>query len=136
MDTDSVIKDIKEKTGMDDSRRSDKDELAARKAALLRQGEFYRVGIVHAKANVKQGARPDAIFHRAIDHATFALRSRVDGLLRPGGASVSSLMPYALSIVGFLSRRRLVRPALGVVAVAVALGWYLQRRSQRQVGVH
>lgn len=133
MDTDSVIRDIKEKAGADPS---DQDELAARKAALLRQGEYYRVGIVHAKANVKQGARPEAIFHRAMDHATIALRSRVDGLLHPGGGSAGSLMPYAISIVGFLARRRLVKPALGVVAVAVALGWYLQRRSQRQVGAH
>ena len=73
-----------------------------------------------------------------MDHATVALRSRVDGLLHHpgGGASVGSLMPFAISIVGFLARRRLVKPALGVVAVAAALGWYLQRRSQRQVGAH
>jgi hypothetical protein len=133
MDTGSVIKNIKENMGKDE------DELAARKAALLRQGEFYRVGIVHAKANVKQGARPEAIFHRAIDTATYALRSRVDGLLHPGsgsGGSVSSLLPLAISVLGFLSRRRLVKPALGVVAAAAALGWYLQRRSQHQAGVH
>ena len=134
MDTDSVIKDIKERVG---AGTDDKDELAARKAALLRQGEYYRVGIVHAKASVKQGVRPEAIFHRAMDHASVALRSRVDGLLHPGGgASVGSLMPFAISIVGFLARRRLVKPALGVVAVAAALGWYLQRRSQRQAGAH
>ncbi len=136
MDTDSVIKDIKERAG-DGHDANDKDELAARKAALLRQGEYYRVGIVHAKANVRQGARPEAIFHRAIAHAAVALRARVDGLLHPGGgASAGSLMPYALSIVGFLARRRLVKPALGAVAVAAALGWYLQRRSQRQAGAH
>jgi hypothetical protein len=116
--------------------RADKaDELAERKAALLRQGEYYRVGIVHAKATVKQDARPEAIFHRAIDHATWALRARVDGLLQPTGVNVSSLMPYAISIMGFLSRRRLVRPALGVVVAAGALAWYWQRRS-RQVRVH
>ena len=135
MDTGTVINDIKEKIGKDE------DDLAARKAALLRQGEFYRVGIVHAKANVKQGARPEAMFHRAMDSASFALRSRIDGLLHPGshpgsGTSVSSLMPFAISILGFLSRRRLVKPAIGVLAAAAALGWYLQRRSQRQVGAH
>ena len=130
MDTGSVIKDIKDHIDKD-------DDLAARKAALLRQGEFYRVGIVHAKANVKQGARPEAIFHRAMDTATYALRSRVDGLLHPGsGSSISTLMPLALSVLGFLSRRRLVKPALGVLAAAAAVGWYLQRRSQRQVAAH
>jgi len=107
----------------------DKDDaLAERKARLLRQGEFYRVGIVHAKANIKQGARPDALFHNALDHATWAIRSRVDGILRPTGVNVSTIMPYAVSILGFLSRRRLVKPALGVLAVAAGAFYYLQHR--------
>jgi len=107
----------------------DKDDaLAERKARLLRQGEFYRVGIVHAKANIKQGARPDALFHNALDHATWAIRSRVDGILRPTGVNVSTIMPYAVSILGFLSRRRLVKPALGVLAVAAGAVYYLQHR--------
>jgi hypothetical protein len=107
------------------------DDLAERKARLLRQGEFYRVSIVHAKAHVKQGARPEALFHRALDHATFALRTRVDGLLRPTGTSVTSMMPYALSILGFLSKRRLLKPALGVGVVIAAAAWYVQRQRQQ-----
>jgi hypothetical protein len=107
------------------------DDLAERKARLLRQGEFYRVSIVHAKAHVKQGARPEALFHRALDHATWALRSRVDGLLRPTGVNVASLMPYAVSILGFLSRRRLLKPALGVGVALAAASWYLQRHRQQ-----
>lgn len=109
------------------------DALAERKARLLRQGEFYRVGIVHAKANIKQGARPDALFHSALDHAGWALRSRVDNLLRPTGINVATLMPYAVSILGFLSRRRLVRPALGVLAAAVGAALYYQHRRAKVV---
>ncbi|MES2319428.1 MAG: hypothetical protein V4631_18260 [Pseudomonadota bacterium] len=110
---------------------SKEDALAERKARLLRQAEFYRVGIVHARAGVKQGARPEALFHQAIDHASWALRSRVDGLLRPTGINVGAIMPFAVSILGFITRRRLVKPALGVLAVAAAVGLYVQQRRGR-----
>ena len=104
------------------------DELAIRKTRLKRQADFYRVGIVHAKASIKQGARPEALFHNALDHATWAVRSRVDSMLRPTGINVASIMPYAVSILGFITRRRLVKPALGVVAAAAAVAYYVQRR--------
>ena len=60
-----------------------KDALAERKTQLKRQADFYRVGIVHSKASIKQGVRPEALFHSALDHATWAIRSRVDNVLRP-----------------------------------------------------
>lgn len=109
------------------------DPLRERKARLLRQAEFYRVGIVHAKAQVKHASRPEAMFHSALDHATWAVRSRIDGLLKPTGVSLSSVMPYAVTIIGFITRRRLIKPALGVVAAATGLAWYLQRRRTRTV---
>lgn len=108
---------------------ADKDDsLAERKARLLRQAEFHRVNIVNAKTAIKQGSRPEALFHSALDHATWALRSRVDQLLRPTGTNVASMMPYMLTILAFLRRRRMVKPVLGVVAVAAGLAWYVQRR--------
>ena len=108
------------------------DALAERKQRLLRQGDLYRTGIVRAKAQVKHGARPDVMFHSALDHATWAVRSRIDNVLKPTGVSAGSLMPYAVTILGFLRRRRLVKPALGVVAVAAGVNWYLQRRRAQQ----
>ncbi len=111
----------------DDSEAS----LATRKARLKRQADFYRVGIVHAKAGIKQGARPDALFHNALDHATWAVRTRVDSLLRPTGINVASIMPYAVSMLGFITRRRLVKPALGVLAAAAGLAYYVQQRRSK-----
>jgi len=109
--------------------RQDKvDSVAERKAKLLRQAEFYRVGIVHAKAGIRQGARPEALFHSALDHATWALRTRVDHLLRPTGINVATVMPYALSIFNFLRRRHLLKPALGVAAAVGGVAYYLQQR--------
>jgi hypothetical protein len=102
--------------------------LAIRKARLKRQADFYRVGIVHAKSGIKIAARPEALFHNALDHATWALRSRVDSILRPTGINVASIMPYAVSILGYITRRRLVKPALGVLAAAAGVAFYVQQR--------
>lgn len=109
------------------------DSLAERKSRLLRQAEFHRVNIVNAKTAIKQGSRPEALFHSALDHATWAMRSRVDHLLRPTGTNVASMMPYALSILAFLRRRRMVKPALGVAAVAAGLAWYVQRQRNQHL---
>jgi hypothetical protein len=120
--------------GLDATRGKDSshaDSLAERKARLLRQGEFYRVGIVHAKAGIKQGTRPEALFHAALDHASWAVRSRVDSLLRPTGINVATIAPYALGILGFLKRRHLLKPALGVAAALGGLAYYLQHRRTR-----
>jgi hypothetical protein len=43
-----------------------------RKRALLRDGEFYRAGVAHARAQIKHDARPEVMFHSALDHATWA----------------------------------------------------------------
>jgi hypothetical protein len=107
-------------------------DAAERKAQLIRKGEFYRVGVVHAKAQVKHAARPEVMFHSAIDHATWALRSRVDSLLTPSGASVSTLLPYALTIFKFIRGRRMGKKSLAVGLVLAGAGFYLQQRRARQ----
>lgn len=111
-----------------EAKTSKAEALAERKERLMRQAEFYRVGIVRARAGIKQGARPEALFHTALDHAGWALRSRVDGLLRPTGINVAAIMPFAVSILGFITRRRLVKPALGVLVAAAGVAFYVQRR--------
>ncbi len=108
-----------------------RESLDIRKARLKRQADFYRVGIVHARAHVRQGARPEALFHNALDHAGWALRSRVDSMLRPTGLNVAAIMPYAVSIFGFLTRRRLVKPALGILAAAAGAAYYVQQRRHK-----
>ncbi len=110
----------------------DKEEsLEERKARLMRQGDFYRVGIVHAKVAIKHGARPETLFHNALDHAAFAVRSRVDNILRPTGINVATIMPYAVTALGFLRKRGLVKPAMGAVAAAAGLAYYVQQRRQK-----
>jgi hypothetical protein len=98
------------------------------KARLIRQGEFYRVGVVHAKAQLQHAARPETLFHSALDHAASAVRSRADSLLTPTGASVASITPYALAIYRFVRHRKLGKASIGVALVLAGVGWYLQRR--------
>lgn len=102
--------------------------LAERKAQLLRQGEYYRVAIVHAKAGVMHEVRPEVMLHTALDHVGAALRARADTLLRPTGANLAMLMPFAVGALRFMARRRLVKPVLGIAAGLGALAFYLQRR--------
>jgi hypothetical protein len=103
----------------------------ARRAALLREGEFFRSGLAHSKAQIKHAARPEVMFHSVIDHATWALRTRADALLKPTGTSISVLAPYALTVLGFIRKRRLGKPAMGLALLLGGAGWYLQRKRAR-----
>ena len=73
------------------------------------------------------------MLHSVVDHATWALRARADALLKPTGTSISVLAPYALTVLGFIRKRKLGKPAIGVAAVLGALGWYVQRKRAQQV---
>ena len=107
-------------------------DVEERKAQLIRQGEFHRVGVIHAKAQVKHAARPEVLFHSAVDHASWAVRSRVDSLLHPTGTNVGALMPYALTIFRFIRHRRIGKASLGVAVVLAGVGLYIQQRRARQ----
>ena len=104
-----------------------------RKRALLRDGEFYRAGVAHSRAQIKHSARPEVMFHTVLDHATWVLRARADALLKPTGTSVSVLAPYALTVLGFIRKRKLGKQALGVSALLGAIGWYVQRKRAQNV---
>lgn len=111
--------------------KNKEDSYEERKARLLREGDFYRVGVVHAKAAIKQGARPEALFHNAVDHAAFAIRSRVDNILRPTGINVATVMPYAVTALSFLRKRGLLTGALGAVATAAGVAYYVQQHRRK-----
>lgn len=111
-----------------DGAMGDKDAVTVRKTRLKRQADFYRADIVHSKAKIKQSARPEALFHSALDHATWAIRSRIDSVLRPTGINVASVMPYAIGILGFLRQRRMIKPALGVLVAAAGVALYVRQR--------
>lgn len=108
------------------------DAVSADIQRLIREGELYRIKVVHAKALVAQAMHPDALMHGAIDHAVSLAQARLGGLLQPGGLSnfnYKALMPYAITVGSFLARKRLVKPALGLLAVAGAgVAWLIKRK--------
>jgi hypothetical protein len=114
--------------------------LAAEKLKLIREGELYRVKVAHAKALLTQAMQPDALFHGAVDHAMGVAQSRLGGLLQPGGLAgvglnFKTLMPYALTVGSFIARKRLVKPAIGLAALAgVALAWWRRRAAAGEHG--
>ncbi|PIL43956.1 hypothetical protein CR105_16595 [Massilia eurypsychrophila] len=103
-----------------------------RKAQLIREGEFYRVALVHAKAQVKHAARPDVLFHSAVDHATWAVRSRVDSLLKPTGASLATLAPIVVTAVRIFRNRRMGIAGIASAVAVAGFGWYMQQRRLKQ----
>ncbi|TWI70144.1 hypothetical protein IP91_01224 [Pseudoduganella lurida] len=137
---------------------SDKEErkatLKATKARLIKEGELYRYSVQHAKHQVAQNLHPDVLLHGAVDMAVGAVQTRVAGLLGSftgggsgGGGSAAAgagasigigtllanykrLMPIALSIGSYISRRHLVKPAIGVGVIAAAVGAWVYKRKQ------
>ncbi|MET0267385.1 MAG: hypothetical protein ABW202_17440 [Duganella sp.] len=109
------------------------DAVATDIERLIREGELYRIKVVHAKALVAQALQPDALMHGAVDHAVGLAQARLGGLFQPGGLSkvnFKAVMPYAISIGSFIARKRLIKPVLGVVALAGAgVAWLLHRKS-------
>ena len=132
--------------------------LAAAKEKLVLEGQLYRVSVVHAKAQVANSLRPDAIVHSAIEHALGAVQHRFAGLFGGVGpkhadghgegaaaglgglASLAGViglvkgmgltraLPVAIRVGAFVARRRLVKPALFAGAAALAAGLWLSRR--------
>jgi hypothetical protein len=115
------------------SKETEAAALAAEKQKLIREGELYRIKVVHAKALVANALHPDALFHGAVDHAVGMAKARMGGLLQPGGlngVNLKSLMPYALTVGSFIARKRLIKPAIGVaLALGVGVAWLLRRKS-------
>jgi hypothetical protein len=106
--------------------------LAAQKQRLIREGELYRVGVVHSKALVAQALHPEVLMHGAVDHVIGMAQARFGALLQPGGLSglhLKTLMPFLLTAGSFIARKRLVKPALAVgVLVAVGATWLMRRK--------
>lgn len=123
---------------------------AAERQRLIREGELYRVKVVHSKALVANALHPDALFHGAVDHAVSLAQARFGGLLKPGGVlgglaglgglggsgginfkalNYKKLLPYVMTAGSFIARKKLIKPVIGVVAVVGIGAYWLTRRN-------
>lgn len=108
---------------------SDETPDALRKRKLIADGEFFRVGILHAKTNVGYALRPEAILRGVAEHAAGFAGARVDHFMSSPIAGVRMAMPYLLTVFSFIGRKKLVKPALVVGAlVAGAAVWLVRRK--------
>ncbi|WUR15058.1 hypothetical protein E7V67_008100 [[Empedobacter] haloabium] len=119
---------------------------AAAKARLIKEGELHRLGVAHSKHMVAQNLHPEVLLHGAVDMAIAAVQARFAGILAAktagmsggdgsglggmlGGINYKALMPVAITVASFISKRRLTKPALAVGTVAAAVaGWYYRRK--------
>lgn len=122
---------------------SDKEQrkaaLDATKARLIKEGELYRIGVLAGKHNITQALHPEVLLHGAVDLAVGTVQTRLAGVIGgtaaaagAGGllANYKTIMPIAMSVGSFISRKRLVKPAIGVGAVLAALGAWIYKRKQ------
>jgi hypothetical protein len=117
----------------------DTTTFAADKQRLIREGELYRIKVVHSKALVANALHPDALFHGAVDHAVSLAQARLGGLIKPGGGLSSfnfkalnyrAILPYVMTVGSFIARKKLIKPVIGVVAVAGLGVYWLTRRGR------
>lgn len=114
------------------SKEAERAAVEAAKQRLIREGELYRIKVVHAKVLVGNALQPDVLLHGAVEQAIGVAQARLGGLFQPGGlkgVNFKALLPYALTVGSFIARKRLVKPVLGVaVAAGVGLAWLLRRK--------
>jgi hypothetical protein len=119
---------------------------ATRKKKLIAEGEFFRVGIMHAKSQVAHALQPKELLHDAVQHAVSFATSRVENMLSPSGMRLQTIMPYVLTVFSFLKgkpgkegkrSKRLLKPGLvlGTVASA-AIALVLRRRAAQHANDH
>lgn len=126
---------------------SDKEEqrraAQANKERLIREGELYRISVLHSKAQVVNALHPEALLHGAFDHAVGVAQARLGGLLGGGGGhgflggvNYKALMPYAITVGSFIARKRLVKPVLALTVVGAGVAaWLLRRRRGIDPGI-
>lgn len=108
--------------------------IEVQKERLIRAGEYYRVGVIHAKAQLEHALRPEAVMQEALSQAVGLAQARFGSLLGgaadgAGGSVLSRLLPFALTLGSIIARRRLFKPALVVgAAVAVGVAWLMRRK--------
>lgn len=113
-------------------------ELAVAKERLVREGELYRLSTLRSKHEVINALQPQALLHGAVDQAIGAVQARLGHFISQGGGLSSinfkTALPLLVTAVSWLGRRRrLLKPALAVTAVAAAgVVWLLRRKSSEE----
>lgn len=95
--------------------------LADRKAQLLLQGEIHRLGLLKAQMTVMQSLNAQTLVQRAVEQVLGFAGNRVVAMAGGEGISPAALIPLAANAFSFLSRKKLLKPLIGMGIVAGTL---------------
>jgi hypothetical protein len=119
------------------SREAERAALAAAKEKLVREGELYRVSVVHARAQVANALRPDALVHGMIEHALGAVHQRFSALFgghdgaAAGGDRSAGLAGLLGRLGGLAGVAALAKRGLRlkrVLPMAISVGSFIARK--------
>jgi hypothetical protein len=123
------------------SKEAERAALAAAKEKLVREGELYRVSVVHARAQVANALRPDALVHGMIDHALGAVHQRFSALFGShggagstgsaggaGGAGFTGLLGRLGGLAGLAALAKRGLRLKRVLPMAVSVGSFIARK--------
>ena len=90
-----------------------------RKAELILEGAAYRSGIVHAGTQVKHDFSAGNVMRVAAGSMVDLAAAGLQSVLPLDGSRALSLLPSALNLGSYISRKKLLKPAIGVGLTAV-----------------
>ena len=114
---------------MTQNNHDDAMSTAERKRKLLAEGSLLRLGILDARATVRDSLAPEALVKGAMGQVSGALRSFAGVALsgKGGGATVQLLAPFLFRTIGKLSKNRFYKTLL-YAGTAAAMSYYLVRK--------
>jgi hypothetical protein len=90
---------------------------------LVADGAVYRVGIVHAKAVVADRLRVASLIQIAVDRVIGIAGVGMEAVVVARGGWIQMLVPVAVAAFPYLSRKKMVNPAIGAgLAMAAVIG--------------
>jgi hypothetical protein len=120
------------------SREAERAALAAAKEKLVREGELYRVSVVHARARVDNALRPDALVHGMIEHALGVAHERFSALFgghgghgghgAAGGAGRAGLLGRLGGLAGVAALAKRGLRLKRVLPMAISVGSFIARK--------
>ena len=103
----------------------------SRKAELILEGAAYRSGIIHAKTQLKHDFSAGNLMHVAAGSAADLAGAGLQSALPFDSSRILSLIPMALTVGSYVSRKKLLKPVIGI-GLAALLAIFLVKLHSRQ----
>lgn len=105
----------------------------SRKAELILEGAAYRSGIIQAKTQLKHDFSAGNMMHVAAGSVAGLAGAGLRSALSADSVRVLSFLPSIPTVGSYISRKKLLKPAIGI-GVAALLAIFLIKLHSRQSG--